>query len=132
MQTRLVHARALHMIDRRCQSSPVTTKRDEARASPRLPSAGSEYNGEGWVRACVLSRPAQCGTRSMGMDRNKMWPQIAIVMVMVAVRVVGGVWCVVACGFFIFIALYFYFIYLYFLSQGPRSGHACPIICARS
>ena len=65
------------------------------------------------MRACVLSRPAQCGTRSMGMDRNKMWPQIAIMMVMVAERVVGGVWCVVACGFFIFIALYFYFIYLY-------------------
>ena len=41
-----------------------------------------------------------------------MWPQIAIVMVMVAVRVVGGVWCVVACGVF-----YFYCsIFLFYLS----------------
>ena len=73
------------------------------------------------MRACVLSRPAQCGTRSMGMDRNKMWPQIAIVMVMVAVRVVGGVWCVVACGFLsLLLYIFILFIFTYFISYFPH------------
>ena len=60
-------------------------------------------------------------------DRNKMRPQVAVMMVMVAVRVVGGVWCVVACGFLILllyililsIFTFYFLLFHYFVSYFP-------------
>ena len=42
-------------------------------------------------------------------------------MVMVAVRVVGGVWCVVACGFlFLLLYIFILIIFTYFISYFPN------------
>ena len=51
-------------------------------------------------------------------DRNKMRPQIAVMMVMVAVHVVGGVWCVVACGF-LFLLLYISILFIFTIKFLP-------------
>ena len=51
-------------------------------------------------------------------DRNKMKPQIAVMMVMVAVHVVGGVWCVVECGF-LFLLLYISILFIFTIKFLP-------------